>query len=145
MKKQVYIINANYYEEISKRLIAGAVNYLDENQINYKIVNVLGALEIPTSINLIYNRVFSKDFDIGFIGIGCIIRGETSHYDIVVNESAAGITKLIMDKDIIITNSILTVEDKSQAIERSKNDKTNKGYHAAEACNQLLDIKNGKF
>ena len=50
-----------------------------------------------------------------------------------------------MDKDIIITNSILTVEDKNQAIERSKNDKTNKGYHAAKACNQLLDIKNGKF
>ena len=145
MKKQIYIINANYYEEISERLINGAINFLDENLINYKIVNVLGALEIPTSINLIYDRVYSKDFEIGFIGMGCIIRGKTSHYDIVVNESAAGIKKLIMDKNIIITNSILTVEDKKQAIERSKNDKTNKGYHAAEACNQLLDIKNGKF
>ena len=145
MKKKIYIINANYYEEISDRLVGGAKIFLDENDINYEIVNVPGALEIPTVINLINDKINADKVDIGFIAIGCVIRGETSHYDIVVKESASGITQLSISNNIIITNSILTVESKKQALDRSLNDTTNKGYHAAYACNLLIDIKNGKF
>ena len=145
MGKKIYIINANYYEEISDRLVGGAINFLNKNDIGYEIVNVPGALEIPTVINLIHNKINTNTFDIGFIAVGCVIRGETSHYDIVVNESASGITQLSIINNIIITNSILTVENNKQALERSLNDTTNKGYHAAYACNLLLDIKNGKF
>ena len=144
MAKKIYIINANYYEEITDRLVGGAINFLNENDINHEIVNVPGALEIPTVINLIHDKVNTK-VDIGFIAVGCVIRGETSHYDIVVNESASGINQLSISKNIIITNSILTVENNKQALDRSLNDTTNKGYHAAYACNLLLDIKNGKF
>ena len=145
MAKKIYIINANYYEEISDRLVCGAINFLNENDISHEIVNVPGALEIPSVINLIHDKVNTKTVNIGFIAVGCVIRGETSHYDIVVNESASGITQLSIAKNIIITNSILTVENNKQALDRSLNDTTNKGYHAAYACNLLLDIKNGKF
>ena len=145
MAKKIYIINANYYEEISDRLVCGAINFLNENDISHEIVNVPGALEIPSVINLIHDKVNTKTVNIGFIAVGCVIRGETSHYDIVVNESASGINQLSISKNIIITNSILTVENNKQALDRSLNDTTNKGYHAAYACNLLLDIKNGKF
>ena len=102
-------------------MVAGATNYLKENGIDYKIVNVPGALEISSAINLIISNNSLGDNDIGFIAIGCVIRGETSHYDIVVNESAAGINSAINgSKNIIVTNSILTVENKKQALERSK-------------------------
>ena len=144
MTKKIYIINANYYEEISDRLVGGAINFLNKNDISHEKVNVPGALEIPTVINLIHDKV-NNAVDIGFVAIGCVIRGETSHYDIVVNESASGINQLSISKNIIITNSILTVENNKQALDRSLNDTTNKGYHAAYACNLLLDIKNGKF
>ena len=145
MKKKIYIINANYYEEISDRLVGGAKIFLNENNIDHEIVNVPGALEIPTVVILIHDKINNDNVDIGFIAIGCVIRGETSHYDIVVNESASGITQLSLSNNIIITNSILTVENKKQALDRSLNDTTNKGYHAAYACNLLIDIKNGKF
>ena len=145
MKKKIYIINANYYEEISDRLVDGAKIFLNENDIDHEIVNVPGSLEIPTVINLIHDKINNENVDIGFIAIGCVIKGETSHYDIVVNESASGITQLSLSNNIIITNSILTVENKKQALDRSLNDTTNKGYHAAYACNLLIDIKNGKF
>ena len=87
MTKKIYIINANYYEEISDRLVGGAKNFLNENDIDHEILNVPGALEIPTAINLIYDKINSDNLYIGFIAIGCVIRGETSHYDIVVNEN----------------------------------------------------------
>ena len=145
MEKKILIINANYYQDISDRLVAGATNYLKENGIDCKVVNVPGALEISSAINSIISNSSLGDNDIGFIAIGCVVRGETSHYDIVANESAAGLTQLSISKNIIVTNSILTVENKQQALDRSLDDTTNKGYHAAYACNLLLDIKNGKF
>ena len=145
MTKKIYIINANYYEEISDRLVGGAKIFLNENNIDHEIVNTDLISRFDTSYNLIYDKINSDNLYIGFIAIGCVIRGETSHYDIEVNESASGITQLSLSNNIIITNSILTVENKKQALDRSLNDTTNKGYHAAYACNLLIDIKNGKF
>ncbi|MBP56167.1 MAG: 6,7-dimethyl-8-ribityllumazine synthase [Rhodobiaceae bacterium] len=145
MTKKIYIINANYYEEISNRLISGAIAYLNKIDLSYEIVNVPGALEIPSAINIINNNLNSNDFDIGFIAIGCVIRGETSHYDIVARQSAEGLIHLSLTQNIIISDSILTVENKKQALDRSLEDSTNKGYHAANACCRLLDIKNGNL
>ena len=145
MTKKIYIINANYYEEISNRLISGAIAYLNEINLSYEIVNVPGALEIPSAINIINNNLNSNDFDIGFIAIGCVIRGETSHYDIVARQSAEGLIHLSLTQNIIISDSILTVENKKQALDRSLEDSTNKGYHAAKACCRLLDINNGNL
>ena len=101
-----------------------------------------GALEIPTAIKILNNRI-KEEISIlsGFVAIGCVIRGETSHYDIVSNESARGLSDLSLEHDIIIGNGILTVENKNQALERST-EKINKGYEAAHACRVLIDLKN---
>ena len=161
MSKKLYIINANYYEEISSRLLKGAISYCENNKIDYQIVEVPGALEIPSAINIIHTKVNDLDsmeeiarlkkeypesiISIGYIALGCIIKGETSHYDVVVYESAYGLTELSISKNIILSNSILTVDNYEQALERSKDDESNKGYHAANACNILIDIRNGKI
>ncbi|MEC9414466.1 MAG: 6,7-dimethyl-8-ribityllumazine synthase [Pseudomonadota bacterium] len=146
MSKKIYIINANYYEEISSRLLKGAISYCKNNKIDYQVVEVPGALEIPSAINIINrNEEFGRVGSVGYIALGCIIKGETSHYDVVVYESAYGLTELSISKNIILSNSILTVDNHEQAIERSKDDESNKGYRAAEACSRLIDIENGKI
>jgi len=150
--KKFYIINSNYYDEISKRLLKGAENYCNKNKIDYYVVDVDGALEIPSAINIINENIANRidgvlihSDNVGYIALGCVIKGETSHYDIVTNQSAYGLTELAISKNIILGNSILTVDDYDQAMERSKDDETNKAYHAAKACSRLIDIQNGKI
>ena len=150
--KKFYIINSNYYDEISKRLLKGAENYCNKNKIDYYVVDVDGALEIPSAINIINENIANRidgvlihSDNVGYIALGCVIKGETSHYDIVTNQSAYGLTELAISKNIILGNSILTVDNYDQAMERSKDDETNKAYHAAKACSRLIDIQNGKI
>ena len=140
MVKNICIVISDYYKEISDGLETGAIKFCDENSIKYKKIYVPGALEIGPAIKIISNR---DSFD-GFIAIGCVIRGETSHFDIVINESARAITNLNLNHSLLIANGILTVENKEQAIERSSDNKNNKGYHAALACSKLIDLK-GNF
>ena len=145
-KNFFYIINANYYEEISSRLLKGIASYSKNNNIDYQVIEVPGALEIPSAINIINEgNLLSLNDHIGYIALGCVIRGETSHFDVVVNESNNGLTELSISKNIILSNSILTVDNYEQALEKSKDDESNKGYHASKACNRLIDIKNGKI
>ena len=114
----------------------------DRNSVEYKIINVPGALEIAPSIK-IYSEKSSKDilFD-GFVALGCIIRGETYHFDIVSNESARALSDLSITYSLPIGNGILTVENKEQAIERSDPLRLNKGAGAALACLSLINHKN---
>ena len=140
MVKSICIVISDYYKEISDGLETGATNFCDENSIKYKKIYVPGALEIGPAIKIISDR---DSYD-GFIALGCVIRGETSHFDIVINESARAITNLNLDYSLSIANGILTVENKEQAIERSCDNKNNKGYHAALACSKLIDLK-GNF
>ena len=129
-KLKVCIVSAPYYKEITDNLIRGALNVLNKLNANTEIVEVSGALEIPTAISLM-----EKGFD-GFIAVGCIIRGETTHYEIVSTESSRGLTNLGLKK-ICIGNAILTVENREQAEERADPKVFNKG---GEACNALLSI-----
>ena len=129
-KLKVCIVSAPYYKEITDNLIRGALNVLNKLNANTEIVEVSGALEIPTAISLM-----EKGFD-GFIAVGCIIRGETTHYEIVSTESSRGLTNLGLKK-ICIGNAILTVENREQAEERADPEVFDKG---GEACNALLSI-----
>ena len=129
-KLKVCIVSAPYYKEITDNLIRGALNVLNKLNANTEIVEVSGALEIPTAISLM-----EKGFD-GFIAVGCIIRGETTHYEIVSTESSRGLTNLGLKK-ICIGNAILTVENREQAEERADPKVFDKG---GEACNALLSI-----
>jgi 6,7-dimethyl-8-ribityllumazine synthase len=129
-KLKVCIVSAPYYRDITENLIRGALNVLKKIKADTEIVEVSGALEIPTAIKLMEN-----EFD-GFIAVGCIIRGETTHYEIVSTESSRGLTNLGLEK-ICIGNAILTVENKLQAEKRADPKIFDKG---GEACNALLSI-----
>ena len=130
----IAIVGSPYYKSIYDNLLNGTLRELSNHNINVEILNVEGALEIPTAISLI-----KKDFE-GFIALGCIIRGETSHYDIVAKNSAQGLSKLGLD-GICISNGILTVNSMEQAIERSDPKLKNKGKDVAKALISLLWIK----
>ena len=138
MSKNICIIVSDYYKKISNGLELGAVKFCDQNSIIYKKFYVPGALEIGPAIKIISET--KHNFD-GFVALGCVIKGETSHFDIVINESARAITNLSLDYSLIIGNGILTVENEQQAIERSNNNENNKGYHAALASSKLIDLK----
>ena len=130
----IAIVGSPYYKSIYDNLLNGTLRELSNHNINVEILNVEGALEIPTAISLI-----KRDFE-GFIALGCIIRGETSHYDIVAENSAQGLSKLGLD-GICISNGILTVNSMEQAIERSDPKLKNKGKDVAKALISLLLIK----
>ena len=129
-KLKICIVSAPYYKDISDKLIRGALNVLEKIKAETEIVEVSGALEIPTAIRLMEN-----EFD-GFIAVGCVIRGETTHYEIVSTESSRALTNLGLEK-ICIGNAILTVENSLQAEERADPKIFDKG---GEACNALLSI-----
>ena len=129
-KLKICVVSAPYYKDITDNLVRGALNVLKKIKADTEIVEVSGALEIPTAIKLMENQ-----FD-GFIAVGCIIRGETTHYEIVSTESSRGLTNLGLEK-ICIGNAILTVENSLQAEDRADPKIFDKG---GEACNALLSI-----
>ena len=129
-KLKICIVSAPYYKDITENLIRGALNVLKRIRADTEIVEVSGALEIPTAIKLMEN-----EFD-GFIAVGCVIRGETTHYEIVSMESSRGLSNLGLEK-VCIGNAILTVENRLQAEKRADPKDFDKG---GEACNALLSI-----
>jgi 6,7-dimethyl-8-ribityllumazine synthase len=140
MKKKVLIVDANFYEDLASELVRGAVAELEKMGISYERLSVPGALEIPSAISLVSQGNEAKLFA-GYIALGCVIRGETSHYDIVCGESARGLSKLALDKNLAIGNGILTVDNWEQAWARASVLKKNKGRDAAIACLSLFEIK----
>lgn len=133
----IMIVQSPYYKDVSKHLLDGACVALDEGEASYEIFEVSGALEIPLAIK---TGIDSKKFD-GYIALGCVIRGETSHYDIVCNESARGISELALAHNVPIGNAILTCDTLGQAIVRADPEQKNKGADAVKAVFCLLDIK----
>ena len=140
MKKKVLIVDANFYEDLAGELVRGAVAELEKMGMSYERLSVPGALEIPSAISLVSQGNEAKLFA-GYIALGCVIRGETSHYDIVCGESARGLSKLALDKNLAIGNGILTVDNWEQAWARASVLKKNKGRDAAIACLSLFEIK----
>ena len=114
--KKILIIQADFYQHISKLLLAGATKKISDLGYEFEIITVPGALEIPAVIGL------AKDLGkyVGYVALGCVIRGETSHYDIVAGESARGLNELAIEKKLAIGNGILTVENEAQALVREK-------------------------
>ena len=140
MKKKVLIVDANFYEDLASELVRGAVAELEKMGISYERLSVPGALEIPSAISFVSQGNEARLFA-GYIALGCVIRGETSHYDIVCGESARGLSKLALDRNLAIGNGILTVDNWEQAWARASVLKKNKGRDAAIACLSLFEIK----
>jgi len=131
---RVLIVEARFYPEISDALLEGAVSALGTEVVTDR-VTVPGALEIPAAIRLAAGR-----YD-GFVALGCVIRGETHHFEIVANESARGLMDLMVRDGLCIGNGILTVEDEAQALHRARAGELDKGGDAARACLALIALK----
>jgi 6,7-dimethyl-8-ribityllumazine synthase len=145
LNKNILLVCSPYYKEITNNLILGATEVLVSKTINYKILYVPGALEITPAIKLTFDKSKDSQYFDGFIALGCIIRGETYHFEIVSNESARSLSDLSVRYSLPIGNGILTVENKNQALERSDPKKLNKGALAAFACLSLIDIKKSEM
>ena len=141
-KINILLVCSPYYKLISENLIKGASEILNEKSINYDVLFVPGALEIPPAIKLVSSNINKSNFFVGFIALGCVIRGETYHFEIVATESARSLSNLSVLSSLPIGNGILTVENMEQAILRSDPKKLNKGAGAALACLSLIEIKN---
>ena len=133
MNNKILIVSANYYKEISKNLELGSINTLKENGYEYEVINAPGCFEIPY---LIKNNI--DNFN-GFISLGCIIKGDTYHFEVIANETARKIMDLSVHFKVPIGFGILTCYDLEQAKIRSDINQKNKGQEAALACIQLFN------
>lgn len=132
---KILIVIAPYYTKIAEQQLASARKTIEATGAAHETIEVPGSLEIPAAIT-IANRLSNYD---GFVGLGCVIRGRTSHYDVVVNESARGITLLGL-QGLCIGNGIITVENMEQAEERADADRLNTAGAAAEAALHLIAL-----
>ncbi|HAH10334.1 MAG TPA: 6,7-dimethyl-8-ribityllumazine synthase [Alphaproteobacteria bacterium] len=134
---RVLVVEARFYEDISDALFEGAEAVLTRAGVQVERLSVPGALEIPGAIAM---ASATKRFD-GFVALGCVIRGETTHYDIVAGESARAIMDLTVRDLLAIGNGILTVENEEQAWERARPQKLDKGGGAAQACLAMIEAR----
>lgn len=134
---KVLIVVAPYYRHIADRLVDGARGALTEAGARSDIIEVPGALEIPPAIRFAAN---ADSYD-GFVALGCVIRGETTHYETVCNDSSRGLMLLGVQYGLAVGNGILTVENEGQALRRADPEGHNKGAGAAAACLTLIDLK----
>ena len=134
---RVCIVVAGFYADLADELLRGAAKRLEDAGHEYDVVPVPGAFEIPAAIRIAMD---SKRYE-GYVALGCVIRGQTSHYDYVCTESARGLNQLAIDHRAAIGYGILTVENFEQAWERAAIDKGNKGAAAVEACLTITNLK----
>ena len=132
---KVLIVVAPYYKDIADNMVAGARAELEAAGAEVELVEVPGALEVPTAIRIAFRQA---DYD-GFVAIGCVIRGETTHYDTVCNDSSRAIQLLGLE-GACIGNGILTVENHEQAAVRADPSAQNKGGGAAAAALHLIAL-----
>ena len=139
---KVLLVDANFYQDLSTELVRGAVAEFNCRRVQYDRISVPGALEIAPAISLASRRTDGPAYD-GYVALGCVIRGETSHYDIVCAESARGLSELALKRDLAIGNGILTVDTRDQAWARAgvEGNGKNKGRDAVIACLSLIDLK----
>jgi len=132
---KVLIVASPYYKAIYDNQIAGATAVLEKASVTFEVVNVPGALEIPTAIRIADRQ---SNFD-GYVALGCVIRGETTHYETVCNDSSRALQLLGLD-GCCIGNGILTVENQIQAEVRADPDDQDKGGGAAAAALHLIAL-----
>lgn len=134
----VLILDARFYEDIADELVKGAMAELDAASASYERHSVPGVLELPAALAMAVDRKGRDPYD-AYVLLGCVIRGQTSHYDIVANESARAIMALAVERRLAVGNGVLTVENAEQAWERARN--RNKGAAAARAALALATLR----
>tara|TARA_B100001059_G_C17613862_1_gene465971 strand:- start:5 stop:427 length:423 start_codon:yes stop_codon:yes gene_type:complete len=131
--KKILIVNANYYKNISKKLVLNSKKKLS-NKFKVNIINVPGIYEIPIAI-----RKNIKKFD-GFVALGCVIKGETPHFDLICNSTFNALLNLSITFNKPIGNGLITVHNMSQALQRCKSTISKKPNKGSEAANAVISI-----
>ena len=134
---RLLIVEARYYAHIADDLLKGATAALEEAGAEYDVVTVPGALEIAPAIAIATD---AGNYD-GAVALGCVIQGQTFHFDIVAMQSARALIDLSVARRLPVGNGILTVDNEAQAIERAKSNQRNKGGEAAKAALALIRLK----
>jgi 6,7-dimethyl-8-ribityllumazine synthase len=139
---RILIVEARYYDDITNELLTGAKQVLETEGTEFDVVTVPGALEIPIAAAILVDAAAgtARPYD-GIVALGCVIRGETSHFDIVAGESARALMDLGVSRLLPVGNGILTVENEVQAWARARVSEGNKGGGAAEAALALVRLK----
>lgn len=135
---KVLVIEARFYEPISDMLLEGALDALGAAGADIFQVTVPGALEIPHVIS--FAEAAGAGYD-AYVALGCVIRGETTHYDYVCQESARAIMDLAVNQKLAIGNGIITVENEDQALARADKSRKDKGGFAARAAMTMVGIR----
>jgi 6,7-dimethyl-8-ribityllumazine synthase len=139
---RILVVEARFYDAIADALLAGAMKALKEAQAEVDCISVPGSLEIPTAIAIAADaaRRRRRPYD-GAVALGCVIRGETIHFEIVSHQSARGLMELSVARGLPIGNGIITVENEAQAFARARMDEQDKGGDAARAALALVTLK----
>ena len=134
----ILIIEARYYEDIADEMLAGAIAVIEAAGATYERIAVPGALEIPQVLAMTGDSAYDYD---GVVALGCVIRGETSHYDIVVDNANHWLYEASAEAMLPVGNAILTVDTKEQALARARGGIDGKGGDAARAVLRLIEIR----
>jgi 6,7-dimethyl-8-ribityllumazine synthase len=138
---RILVVEGRFYDDIADFLLAGAKRAFEKAGVDFDLVTVPGALEIPQAIAITLDAAQArhKPYD-GVVALGCVIRGETSHYDIVAGESARALMDLAIARLVPIGNGILTVDTEEQALARARPEEEDKGGWAVTAALALVRL-----
>jgi 6,7-dimethyl-8-ribityllumazine synthase len=136
------IVEARFYDDIQDALLEAAIAELKTAGVTHDVVTVPGALEIPAAAAIAVDAAerSGRPYD-AVVALGCVIRGETIHFEIVSMESSRGLMDLAVAKKLPLGNGIITVNTDAQAWERARADSLNKGGDAARAAIVMMRIK----
>src|ERR1700732_3452135 len=142
--RHIMVVEARYYAHVSDELAKGAIAALDAAGASYERFVGPGAFEIPAAVRFAVEAqargAREARFD-GYLALGCVIRGETTHYDYVCGESARGLQELAIAHNLAIGFGILTVENEAQALARARVDRKDKGARAPRAGLAMIALK----
>jgi 6,7-dimethyl-8-ribityllumazine synthase len=138
----ILVVEARYYDEVADNLLTGATGAIKAAGASFDVITVPGALEIPAAVVMALDAAQAKGraYD-GVVTLGCVVRGETTHYDIVAGESARALMDLSVARALPLGNGILTVETDEQARVRASVSEMNKGGGAADAALHMVALK----
>lgn len=142
---RILIAEARFYQDISDQLVQGVTAVLDEAGAQFERVAVPGSFELPAAIRFAHDGCESgkkEAFD-GYIALGCVIRGETDHYDHVCRETSRALMDLAVQSRLALGFGLLTCETYDQALSRASVEGKNRGADAARACLRMIELRHG--
>lgn len=144
VKPHIMVVESRFYQDIADELRKAVTGVLDEAGATYEHFTVPGAFEVPAAIAIavrsLQHDTARRRFD-GYIALGCVLRGETTHYDYVCQESARALQDLAVRFSLALGYGILTCENHAQALARARHDQKDRGGHAARACLAMIELK----